>query len=100
MDIEVDSHLNKKLKDRRTIRRCFGDLEDGISLALSSLELVTCLDDLTPGPPLYRHRLYGDLDGMWALRVSRNRRMILQPLDGESPCEIRSVRIIDIVDYH
>lgn len=100
MDIEVASHLQKKLVDSRARRKHFGDLEKSVSLALSSLEMASCMEDLTNGPPLYRHKLRGNLDGLWALRLSGNWRMILQPLVGEVPSEIVKVRIINIDDYH
>lgn len=100
MDIEVASKLRKKIVDVRSRRRYYGELEKGISVALSSLAMAGCLANLTEGPPLYRHKLEGNFEGLWAIRVSVNVRMILRPLEGSDPRDIVRVCVEDIIDYH
>ena len=93
----ISNKLNKYLNDEKCIRKHYGNLSDAITFSISVLVGADCLALVPNVPPTRRHKLS---DGNWALDLNKNWRMIIRPLDGDSPENIKSIEIIDIVDYH
>lgn len=63
-----------------------------IRIPLIALDAATCIEDMnTPGWRL--HSLKGDRQGLWAIDVNRNRRIVFEFKDGNA-------YIVDYKDYH
>jgi len=96
--IEIDNKkLSKALENPRTMRSEFGRLAESIQDRLSEFTGASCLDEIPTCPPPVRHKLQG---GLWAVRLSRNYRMVFKGEGGEDPKEITWVTILRIEDYH
>lgn len=102
MEIFFTAKVEKLILDKRKLVKRFGDkTAKNINIVLSVLKVVSNLDDVPNVPPTRRHKLEGDLKGLWAIDVSKNYRLIIRPIDSELELKkIKSIEIIDIVDYH
>lgn len=100
MQIEYSSALRKKLKDNKTIKKYYPQDEQSIIFLLSVLQGASTLNDVPNTPPIRRHKLSSNRKDCWAVDISKNRRMIIEPIDGKEPFEITSVRVLEIIDYH
>lgn len=101
MEIKYSNLMAKNLKDERTIKRIYGQLYDKIIHSLSILFLVDNLSLVPDTPPTKRHKLEGNYNGMFAISLSVNYRMIINPLNGDNNLKsITSIEIVDIIDYH
>ena len=86
---------NKTLRKRKFKMPCFQAL--GVSAGIAGLRLIaldtaTCIEDInTPGWRL--HSLKGDHQGLWAIDVNRNWRIVFKFKDGNA-------YIVDYEDYH
>ena len=98
MEVEFAPKIKKKAENPK---RYLGTLEKSFNYSIEYMRFAPSLDSLGPERPFCRHKLTGDRKGMWAIRLSGNWRMILQPLDGEeAPSTVTKVRVIYIEDYH
>lgn len=98
MEVEFAPKIKKKAENPK---KHLGKLEKAFKYTIDYMLVVPSLDSLGAERPFCRHKLTGDKKGMWAIRLSGNWRMILQPLDGEeAPSTVTKVRVIDIEDYH
>ena len=104
MDIEFAStQMEKDLTNRRRIAKQYGHIQTKLENRLSELWAANCLADITHEPPPRRHKLQGDRADCWGIDVSKNWRIVLQPigeLDPDDPATITKVKIVSIEDYH
>jgi toxin HigB-1 len=63
-----------------------------ISIILAKLDSAEVIEDIALTTPTL-HKLKGDLDGYYSVRVSGNWRIIFQFVDG-------NVYLVDYLDYH
>jgi len=98
--VTYGNHVKKKLKDKSSIKRHYGSLAPGIMLCLSVLDVADNLEEVPTAMPTCRHKLDQNYKGCWGLWITKNWRMILEPVSGTEPSEIVEVKIISIEDYH
>ena len=68
------------------------DHKQKIRIRLTALDTATCIEDMnTPGWRL--HILKGDRQGLWAIDVNRNWRIVFEFKDGNA-------YVVDYEDYH
>lgn len=97
MQIKYSNKTDKYLKDEQSINRKYGKFSKNIMVCLSILVVADNLEMVPNEPPLRRHKLS---NGNWAIDISKNWRMVIRPIDGTEPREIKTVEIVDIEDYH
>jgi proteic killer suppression protein len=96
-----DRKLEKLCTDEREMRKQRADIARKLSLRIKALETAATVGDLSTDDPLgYWHQLTGNLDGMWAGKLSDNYRLLIEPDDPEDPRRAVTVTVIDICDYH
>ena len=100
MRVDLAKEMNKKLGSERSIKRFYSDIAPKLIVVLSILSAAESLEMVPNVPPTRRHKLSGNYHGCWAIDVSKNKRIILRPIEGEEPKDIKEVELIDIVDYH
>jgi len=104
MEIEYsNSKMKKDFEDKRRLRKNYGKLLPGLENRLSELRAANCLADITHEPPPKRHKLTGNWDDCWGLKVSKNYRLVVRPLgdfDINDQTTITKIRIETIIDYH
>lgn len=104
MDIEFAStRMGKDLSSRRRIAKQYGHIQIGLENRLSELWAADSLGDITPEPPPRRHKLTGDRADCWGINVSKNWRLVLQPIGEYDPDDLHTitkVKIVSIEDYH
>ena len=107
------SFKQRKLRDLtnndRVMKRARGALRaKKLRLRLTQLEVATTLEDVRHLAGRY-HALTGDRKGQWSCDLDHPYRLILSPSELPIPVngdgqfiwsEIRSVVVIEIVDYH
>jgi proteic killer suppression protein len=110
MTVSVGSRkLAKVFAKPETIDKRFGtDLGKQLRKRLDDLVAAETLDDIRYAPGRL-DELTGDRRGQFALRLSANVRMIIEPAD-DAACNknddvinlrlVTAVRIVEIVDYH
>lgn len=102
------SRLKKDCEDLGLAQARWGpDLARVIMRRLTNIQAAKFLDDLSPMPPIRRHKLTGNRKGQYALDLTNGRRLILQPIlpNGEldltsEPSSITRVRIVEVIEYH
>lgn len=104
MDIEfASSRMEKDLSNRRRITKQYGHIQTSLENRLSELWAANSLGDVTTAPPPRRHKLTGDRADCWGINVSKNWRIVLQPIGVFDPDDLHTitkVKIISIEDYH
>lgn len=98
-----DSRMERILTSRRLIGKKYGHIQPSLENRLSELRAARYLADITCEPPPRRHKLTGDYDGCWSVSVSKNWRIVLQPIgdfDLNDLTTITAMKIISIEDYH
>lgn len=104
MHLEYSSNgLKKILEDERLINKYYSKMSTAIKNRLTELRAAECLKDIPEVPPPKRHKLTGDYNNCWGVSVSKNFRMILEPIgeyDINDLSSIHSIKILDIKDYH
>jgi proteic killer suppression protein len=92
----VASFKHKALKrfyETGSKRGLDADITDKLTNMLAALDAAHDVEDAGLWPGWKLHQLTGDLDGLWSMTVTGNRRLIFSFEDGEA-------RDIDLVDYH
>ena len=97
MIISYSNNVKKKFKDKKSIKKDYGELSGSIIFVLSVLIGADNLSQVPNVPPTRRHKLS---NGFWAVDLNRNWRLLIRPVDGNEPDSITAIEIIDIVDYH
>lgn len=104
MEIHYATEKDKKIfTSERLIKKYYGKIANSLAVRLSELRVADNLSDIPQTPPPRRHKLGGDYQNCWGLNVSKNFRMILEPVgeyDVNDVTSIREVKIIRIEDYH
>jgi proteic killer suppression protein len=93
----------KIITNERLCKRIYGSLSMNIRIRVAELEAASSLLDIPETPPPQRHKLTGKEAHCWALRVSRNFRIVLCPSGTYSLTDLSSivaVQILRIEDYH
>lgn len=110
MDLEfATNRLQKQCSDERALRRAFGDrCARKLQAHLKSLQAASTLDEFRflPGRS---HELTADRAGQLALELPDGKRLIFEPTKEPRPTKpdggldwtaVRSVRLLEITDYH
>ncbi|MFC6295936.1 type II toxin-antitoxin system RelE/ParE family toxin [Lactiplantibacillus daoliensis] len=98
--------LAKILNDSRLLVKNFGrDRAKRIQTRLDEFDAATSLQQIPSDPPPRCHRLHNNLEGKFAVDVSKNFRIIFEGYDKNDQLsveksEIVTVQIIQIEDYH
>lgn len=95
--------LEKKLTDKRLLKKYYGNDYNKISNRLSELEVANNLSEIPECPPPRRHKLVGDLQECWGIDYSKNDRIIIRPtgeFDINDVSSIVEIEIVDLEDYH
>ena len=95
--------LQKKLKDERLIHKNYGNRANNLVMRIAELEAAVTLANIPNIPPPRRHKLKGGYNNQWGIDVTKNYRIIIEPVgeyNEEDLSTIISIKIIDIVDYH
>lgn len=104
MNIQYSSNkLEKILTNQRLIRKHYSNIHNKLSVRLSELRAANSLADIPNIPPPRRHKLTGTLKECWGIDVSKNYRIIVQPVGEYNELEINTIKEIeikDIEDYH
>lgn len=97
MKYDFSNKIKKNFKDDALIKKKYGQLFNQIKVCLSIIESQDSLAEIPNAMPTRRHKLS---DGTWGLDLSKNWRMIIKPLSGDEPQDIKNIIIEDIKDYH
>ena len=104
MEIEYASNKIKKiLEDEVLIKKYYANISVQLKNRLTELRAADCLNDIPETPPPRRHKLKGDRNNQWGVSVSKNERLIIQPIgdfDINNLNTIKSIKILSIEDYH
>lgn len=104
MDIEyADSKMKKDFEARRRLRKSYSSFLPGLENRLSELQAANCLADIPHGPPPKRHKLIGNWEGCWGIKVTKNYRLVIRPIgdfDIIDPATITKIKIEALIDYH
>lgn len=104
MEIEYASNKIKKiLEDEVLIKKYYANVSVQLKNRLTELRAADCLNDIPETPPPRRHKLKGDRNNQWGVSVSKNERLIIQPIgdfDINNLNTIKSIKILSIEDYH
>ncbi len=104
MEIEYASNKIKKiLEDEVLIKKYYANISVQLKNRLTELRAADCLNDIPETPPPRRHKLKGDRSNQWGVSVSKNERLIIQPIgdfDINNLNTIKSIKILSIEDYH
>jgi len=95
--------LEKILSEERLIVREYGKNARNVMIRMSELSAATSLADIPIVPPPRRHKLSGIYNDCWGVDISKNYRIVIQPVGAFDINElesITSVRIVAIEDYH
>ena len=85
------------------------DIAKGIKLRHNALEMAETMEDLASLDPGGRwHQLHGNRKNQWAGKLTKNYRIIIEPINGRMKItEIEtiaddktSVKVVSIEDYH
>jgi len=110
MEIRFKSNkLEKELTDPKTMSKTFGKMAKKINQRMKELSGVETLSDMQLIPAARCHELKGDKDGMLAVDVSGNYRLIFEPYHNPLPekedggldwQQVTEIRILTVEDYH
>ncbi len=101
--------LEKRLTEPKEMNKAFGTKAKKINQRMKDLSGVETLADMKNLPAARCHELKGDKQGLLAVDVSGNYRLIFEPnhypfpekedggLDWE---QVREIRILQVEDYH
>ena len=98
--------LDKILNDPRLLVKSFGhDRAKRIQMRLDEFDAANTLQQIPSDPPPRCHRLHNNLEGEFAVDVSKNFRIIFEGYDKNDQLsveksEIVTVQITQIEDYH
>lgn len=104
MEVEYASKKMKKiLEDELLIKRYYANIFVQLRNRLTELRVADCLGDIPETPPPKRHKLKGDKMNLWGVSVSKNDRLVIQPVgayDINDLNTIKSIKILSVEDYH
>ena len=104
MEIQYAStKLEKTLTSPRLVKKYYGRDADRLLIRLSELLAADNLYDIPDVPPPRRHKLSGQWENCWGVDYSKNYRIILRPIGNyeiDNLLSIKSIEIVDLVDYH
>jgi plasmid maintenance system killer protein len=101
MHIELSSKMEKFISTDSDRAKHFGKLAKNIRFCLSVMCGADSLEEVPNVPPTRRHKLKGLYAGCWGLDLGKSWRMIIRPNPPETaPKNVKSIVVIDIVDYH
>lgn len=110
MEIRYKSHkLKKQLTDPKTMSKTFGIMAKKINQRMKDLSGVETLSDMQWIPAARCHELTGDKDGLLAVDVSGNYRLIFEPNHNPLPekedggldwQQVTEIKILAVEDYH
>ena len=89
-------------ENERLLKRVYGSQADGILTRLAEFEAANSLEEIPITPPPRRHKLTGKKN-CWAVCISRNYRILLEPCgkwEKDNLSSIVEIKILSIVDYH
>lgn len=95
--------------DEKKCRKMRPDIAKGMKLRHNALEMACTMEDLAFLDPSGRwHQLCGNRKGQWAGKLTKNYRIIVEPINGrmriaeikEIVDENTSVKVVSIEDYH
>ena len=99
--------LKRQMESETAMQKAFGGLAKRLMMRLGVLSQAKCLADVPRDPPTRLHPLKGKFEGQFAVDVSGNWRLILEPVGDEQTedgkvdlAEVTAVRILGVVDYH
>ncbi|WP_414467441.1 type II toxin-antitoxin system RelE/ParE family toxin [Lacticaseibacillus chiayiensis] len=101
-----NNRLERQLTDPRIRNRIFGtSVGRRIAARIDEIAAATTLDDVSRFPPSRLHALKGDRQGLFAVDVSANYRLLFAGFDDEyqqsvDTAEIVAVVFVGIEDYH
>jgi len=97
----ADNGLRRLCTDEKEMWRRRADIAKKLKLRVNALRRADNVGHLKELDPLGDwHDLSGDLAGLWAGSVSRNKRILIRP-DGAGPAVTAvTVTVVDIEDYH
>ncbi|WP_125582292.1 type II toxin-antitoxin system RelE/ParE family toxin [Levilactobacillus cerevisiae] len=107
MEYVAENHkLTKILSDPRLLVKNFGrDRAKRIQARLDEFDAASNLQQIPSDPPPRCHRLHGNLEGDFAVDISKNFRIVFEGYDKSDQLsveksEIVTVQILQIEDYH
>lgn len=104
MEIEyVSNKMKRIMEDEMLIKRHYSNIFVQLRNRLTELRAANCLKDIPETPPPKRHKLKGDKNSQWGISVSKNERLVIQPVgeyDINDLSTIKSIKILSIEDYH
>lgn len=101
-----NSKLQKQLTDPRICARTFGtDTAKRIAARIDEIAAATTLNDVSRFPPSRLHALSGDKQGLFAVDVSANYRLLFAGFNSKheqtlDTAGIVAVVFVDVEDYH
>ena len=98
-----NSKIEKICKNEQRALKKLGNLNNVQNLfkMLAILRNADTLKDVSEAPPPRRHKLTGNLNGLWGIDINKGLRIILKPqIMTNNLSLIDSVEIYKIGDYH
>ena len=101
--------LKKSMSDLPALVKTYGDRANRLAMRLSVIHEAESLADVPAVPPERCHPLTGEWDGCFAVDVTANYRLIIEPNHNPVPRNtsgaldlkaITAVRILAVEDYH
>lgn len=101
-----NNKLEKQLTDPRLRNRIFGiSVSKRIAARIDEIAAATTLDDVSRFPPSRLHALNGDKQGLFAVDISANYRLLFAGFDDNHQQTIDTAKVVAVVfvmveDYH
>ena len=96
-----DNKLEKLCTDEREMQKKRTDIAPRLKQRIKALEAAETVGELLSHDPLGKwHQLIGDLDGLWAGKLSANYRLLVRPDGPDEPWSAVTVTVIEIAAYH
>ena len=95
--------LEKILTSPNLLKKYYANDYNRLINRLSEFRAANSLADISSEPPPRRHKLSGDMAGMWGINYSKNDRIIICPMsdyDEDDLTTITEIKIVSLEDYH
>jgi proteic killer suppression protein len=101
--------LKRQMGSAAAMQKAYGDRANRLMMRLGVLKNAKCLADVPTDPPPRCHALKGEHQGCYAVDISGNWRLLLEPIlpqgvDAKgtevNPSHVTAIRILDVIDYH
>lgn len=102
----IDNRLGRQLSDPRIRRKTFGlSRARRIAARLDEFAAAQNLTDISHYPPARLHALVGDKDGLFAVDISANYRLLFvgytaTNIQTKNEADIVKVMFVSVEDYH